>query len=175
MANEEPFLAKECDNLPTKSTSRKDSRSKTIEDKKTKKRRRSVSFGMVTIFEFPLVLGHHPSVSAGAPTMLGKECQSIVEVDVKIVEKYFRTHSHRRGKKLTLSVPERGRRLFAAGYSLEEIGAATQAAQKTKNERVESIGRQNWDRFHIFMESASRALRTKVDVPPPPPIRARMA
>jgi hypothetical protein len=176
MANEEPVLLMEKrDNLPMKPTSRKDRRSKTKKNKRTKRRNRSVSFGMVTIIEFPLVLGHHPSVSAGAPTMLGKQCQSIVQVDVRILEKHFRTHSHRRGRKLALSVPERARRLFAAGYSLEEICEATKAVQRIKRERADSIGGQNWDRFHIFMESASRTLRTMVDVPPPALIRARMA
>jgi hypothetical protein len=148
MTNEEPILTEECENLPMKPTSRKVRKSKTKRTKrtkKTKKRRRSVSFGMVTIREFPLVLGHHPIM-----------------------------HSHRRGRKLALSVPERARRLFAAGHSLQEIGEATRAALQVKKERADSLGHQNWDRFNIFMESASRALRTMVDAPPNI-ARARMA
>jgi hypothetical protein len=177
MTNEEPILTEECENLPMKPTSRKVRKSKTKRTKrtkKTKKRRRSVSFGMVTIREFPLVLGHHPSVSAGAPTMLGKECQGTVKIDVETLEDYFIMHSHRRGRKLALSVPERARRLFAAGHSLQEIGEATRAALQVKKERADSLGHQNWDRFNIFMESASRALRTMVDAPPNI-ARARMA
>jgi hypothetical protein len=175
VTDEEPVLTEKRDNLPMKPNSTKDRKSETKNNEKTKKQRRSVSFGMVTILEFPLILGHHPSVSAGAPTMLGKECQGIVEVEVRTLEMYFLTHSHRRGRKLALSVNKRAQRLLAAGYSPEQIGAAAQAAQRIKKERVESVGRQKWDRFHIFMESASRSLRTMVDVPPPLPIRARMA
>jgi hypothetical protein len=106
--------------------------------------------------------------------MLGKECQGTVKIDVETLEDYFIMHSHRRGRKLALSVPERARRLFAAGHSLQEIGEATRAALQVKKERADSLGHQNWDRFNIFMESASRALRTMVDAPPNI-ARARMA
>jgi hypothetical protein len=171
MKNEEPVVIKEECDLPMKPTSRRDRESKTKTSKTTKKRKRSVSFGIITFYEFPLVLGHHPSVSSGAPTMLGNECQDINEIDVSIFEKYYRSqHRRRRGRKLALSVPERARRLMEAGYTIKQIGKATQAVQVIKKERADTIhsfiGRQKWDRFHIFLESASRALRTMVEVPP---------
>ena len=57
-------------------------------------------------------------------------------------------------------------RLFSAGYTIDEIATANLEAQQIKKERAESLERQNWDRFNIFMESALRTLRTVLDAKP---------
>ena len=56
--------------------------------------------------------------------------------------------------------------LLHAGYSIDEIAAASLEVERIKKMRAESLERQNWDRFNIFMESATRTLRTMVDVKP---------
>ena len=44
-----------------------------------KKKEKELSFGMVEVYEFPMILGDHPDVSCGCPVTIGWKCQAYLE------------------------------------------------------------------------------------------------
>jgi hypothetical protein len=101
---------------------------------------KTVSFGELTIIEFPIMLGDNPAVSSGAPIQLGPKPLSTQTRNLEIYE-YIRKDTRRHRKHLLLSVPRRAGLLFAAGYTLDQIGKATLQVQTIKSQREDSVNK----------------------------------
>jgi hypothetical protein len=116
-----------------------------------------VRFGdKLTIVEFPMTIGDNPSVSAGCPVALGRKP---IRKDVRNLEfyEYCRQSERRTDKKqLKLPVEQRGHILLRAGYSIESIAEATLAADKVKEERLETLKKQGWDGVAAFVADSGK-------------------
>jgi hypothetical protein len=118
---------------------------------------KKVRFGILTIREYPIELGEHPSCSAGAPVQIGWEPQSIAHRNLDLYE-YVRGE-RRQGKELAMPVKRRARLLSRAGYSLEEIGNASMEVQMVKKLRAETLKKKGWDRANIILETTGKLPR----------------
>jgi hypothetical protein len=102
-------------------------------------RSKSVSFGVITILEFPIVLGENPAVSGGAPIELGWTLVKVYTRELQLYE-YLRSDLRSRGRKnLTIPVADRTQLLLDSGYSLEDIGAAAVRAEDVQRQRSASL------------------------------------
>lgn len=100
---------------------------------------KAVSFGDVTILEFPVVLGSNPAVSAGCPIELGWE-RLTEEIQQMEFFEYMREGQRRSDRKrLVIPVPERAKLLMRAGYTIEEIATAVMLVQELQRQRAESL------------------------------------
>lgn len=101
---------------------------------------KSVSFGVITILEFPIVLGENPAVSSGAPIELGWKLEKVYHRELQLYE-YLRSdlRTRRDRKSLTIPVSDRTQLLLDSGYSLEDIGAATERAEEVQRQRSDSM------------------------------------
>jgi hypothetical protein len=110
---------------------------------------KQVTFGDLTVAEYPIELGDNPSCSRGAPLTIGWEPQLISTRNLELYE-YTRVN-RRSGKKLMLPVFKRSALLLKAGYSIEEICAATEQVTVVHKQRAETLKQQNpggWGRFN---------------------------
>jgi hypothetical protein len=123
-----------------------------------------------------MVLGDNPSVSSGAPIMLGWENQGELHLCIDVYERFYRRprkvvrRRERRSRREDLAIPsvqQRTKHLIQSGYCIYEIAeAALEVIRVKKEKRAETLERTNWERVDEFIESASRALRTVVDTKP---------
>jgi hypothetical protein len=131
------------------------------------KKKKSVTFDWIKVNEFPMVLGDNPSVSSGVPIMLGWKSQNELKVNIDIYERFYRSQVRRsRRHGLAIPVRQRTKLLIQSGYSIYEIADATLKVVHIKKERAETLEGQGWERVNMFMESASRAVRTVIDAKP---------
>ncbi len=101
--------------------------------------KKSVSFGDITILEFPIILGENPAVSGGAPIELGWELMERYTRELQLYE-YMRSGQRRkRRKSLTIPVADRARLLMESGYSIEDIAAAVMRVEEVQKQRTESL------------------------------------
>jgi hypothetical protein len=120
---------------------------------------KQVRFGDLTIREYPMELGEHPSCSAGAPVQLGWKPQSVSKRNLDLYE-YVRGERPRRGRKeLAIPLQIRGKILLQAGYSPEEIGNAAMEVAKIKKLRSDTLKNQGWDRANIILETTGKLPR----------------
>eukprot|EP00934_Nitzschia_sp_Nitz4_P006341 Nitzschia sp. Nitz4//scaffold315_size20666//2786//3223//NITZ4_008640-RA/size20666-processed-gene-0.1-mRNA-1//1//CDS//3329547483//6331//frame0 len=102
----------------------------------------TVSFGDVTIMEFPVVLSENPAVSSGAPIEIGWRPKYVHTEQVEVYDflkesqRKPTTASSRRVK--TLSVPKRAQLLMSAGYSIDEIAEAVLRVENAQKQRAET-------------------------------------
>ena len=124
-------------------------------------RRIHVTFGSVTILEFPQILGDHPCVSSGAPITLDWNCRRTRQMDVQTFEDSYRSICPRRSRReLALTGPERFERLLKAGYSLDDIAQATLEAQRVQTERTETAQSfKKGRRYGRFLDFTDTGLR----------------
>lgn len=120
-----------------------------------------VRFSEITIREYPMELGDHPSCSHGAPVQIGWEPQSVSKRDLDLYE--FVRGETRNRKELAIPVQRRAQLLFAAGYTLEQIGDATMEVLTTKKLRRKTKMNQGWDRANLLLETTGKLPRDIVN------------
>ena len=98
----------------------------------------TVTFGDLTITEFPMELGDNPAVSNGCPIRLGSEPLRTTTRNLDLYE-YIRQDTRRHRTRLPISVPVRAEILFAAGYTMDQIMKATMEADEIKELRNDSL------------------------------------
>jgi hypothetical protein len=115
---------------------------------------KQVTFGDITIKEYPMEIGNHPNVSAGAPVQIGWEPQ---ETHTRNLELYEHMRADRRGRReLVIPVQKRGQILLRAGYSLEQIGDAAMKVDVMKKLRADTLKHQAWDRANMVLETTGK-------------------
>jgi hypothetical protein len=129
-------------------------------------KRRTVHFGTVHVYEFPIILGDNPSVLSGAPIALGCKCHYRSDHSIDSYELCHRAAEEGADVEV-VSVNERERMLLKAGYNIYQIGNATRQADMIKKQRLESLqsAGKGREQMALFVESASRALKRMVLVP----------
>jgi hypothetical protein len=116
---------------------------------------KQVTFGNLTIREYPMEIGDHPSVSAGAPVQIGWEPQETHKRNLDFYE-HMRADRRRGRKKLAIPVQKRGQILLRAGYTLEQIGNAAMKAHEDKKLRADTLKHQSWDRANMVLETTGK-------------------
>jgi hypothetical protein len=116
---------------------------------------KKVSFGNLTITEYPMELGDNPSCGSGAPVTIGWEPQGS---QIRNMELYEYTRFPRRsGKQLYLSVQNRARLLLKGGYTLQEIGRATHGVELARKLRADSISSHgNWNLVKMMLDTTGK-------------------
>ena len=120
---------------------------------------KQVSFGELTIREYPMVLGDHPNVSSGAPIQLGWKPQAEVTHNLELYEycKAAEDDALTNKKASRIPVEKRGLILLQAGYTPEEIGRAAVQADFIKRRRAETAQTcEKADRGNVFSEMSSK-------------------
>lgn len=101
--------------------------------------RKKVTFGNLTIQEYPIQLGDNPACSAGAPIEIGWVPFSRSTRNLDLYEYMMQGSRSRRARKdLVIPVHKRCGILLRAGYALEDIVGATLDVARAKKQRVES-------------------------------------
>jgi len=121
-----------------------------------------VSFGDITIREYPMELGDNPACSCGVPITIGWEPQSTCVQSLEVYEFRRRKAGERRKsrKRLLMPVQKRGKLLLKAGYSLEAMAAALMEVEQVKKSRTENfLQKQGWDRFTMMIQNVNGAFR----------------
>jgi hypothetical protein len=115
---------------------------------------KQVTFGDLTIKEYPMEIGNHPNVSAGAPVQIGWEPQEILKRNLELYEHMRADRRH--GRELAIPVQKRGQILLRAGYSLEQIGDAAMKVDVIKKLRAATLKHQGWDRANMVLETTGK-------------------
>jgi hypothetical protein len=121
---------------------------------------KQVTFGDLTIAEYPIELGDNPGCSRGAPLTIGWEPRVISTVNLEF---YECTRGDRRsGKQLMIPVFKRAALLFEAGYSIEQIGTATEQVMLARKKRAaETLKQQHpggWGRFNKRLATTLKSI-----------------
>lgn len=99
---------------------------------------KSVSFGTITILEFPIMLGDNPGVSSGAPLTIDWVPVDVNTRDINLYD-YLRSSQRKSSKKkFQISVPRRAQMLIKAGYSIDEIANAVLMVEEIQRQRQDS-------------------------------------
>jgi hypothetical protein len=143
-----------------------------------------VRFDSLTIREYPMELGDHPSCSGGAPVTIGWEPQATQTRNLELYE-YTRT-ARRSRKQLHIPVQARAILLLKGGYSLQEIGNATHQVELARKERADTISSshhgKHWKLVKMMLETTGKetlkmggGLLSKVIKPVRKTVQARSA
>ena len=92
---------------------------------------------------------------------IGWEPQSVSKRDLDLYE--FVRGETRNRKELAIPVQRRAQLLFAAGYTLEQIGDATMEVLTTKKLRRKTKMNQGWDRANLLLETTGKLPRDIVN------------
>jgi hypothetical protein len=116
---------------------------------------KKVSFGNLTITEYPMELGDHPSCGRGAPVTIGWEPQGS---QTRNLELYEYTRKPRRSRKqLHLPVQTRAVLLIKGGYTLQEIAKAIQGVELARKLRADSISSHgNWNLVKMMLGTTGK-------------------
>ena len=110
----------------------------------------------LTIVEFPVTIGDNPVVSSGCPIALGRKPIRKDQRNLEFFE-YCRQEERKADKKkLKIPVEKRGQILLKAGHSIESIAEATLAADKIKEQRIETLKKQGWDGVAQFVAESGK-------------------
>eukprot|EP00526_Cylindrotheca_closterium_P017671 CAMPEP_0113644358 /NCGR_PEP_ID=MMETSP0017_2-20120614/23347_1 /TAXON_ID=2856 /ORGANISM="Cylindrotheca closterium" /LENGTH=300 /DNA_ID=CAMNT_0000555967 /DNA_START=142 /DNA_END=1044 /DNA_ORIENTATION=+ /assembly_acc=CAM_ASM_000147 len=132
---------------------------------------KGVRFSTVQIREYPIEIGDNPSGDSGPPITIGWEHTREMEVSVDHNENYgynadeksVSSDKKRRIKRnvhgLHLSHLKRMCKLHHSGYSSQEIGAATQAANNERRKREETLKSLKNEKLNEYKETVKRAIR----------------
>jgi hypothetical protein len=113
--------------------------------------KKQVTFGMLTIQEYPIEMGDNPACSIGAPIQIGWKPQSTSTRNLDFYE-YLRQPERRQSRKeLMIPAHIRSHILFGAGYSAEEIVSTSLEMERIKKLRIETLQNQGWDRLTMIM------------------------
>ncbi|GKZ00102.1 hypothetical protein MPSEU_000963600 [Mayamaea pseudoterrestris] len=117
----------------------------------------SVKFNLVTIHEFPMVLGDNPGCFTGPPLSIDWNEQQTMELPV---EEYESTRPPRRlYAEMVMPSSMRQQILRRAGYGRNEIVDLTKPVNITRRNRQRSKEVQNLDRLHELAERLLRATK----------------
>lgn len=146
------------------SSGRKNSKPKNVE-MSDDHHRASVRFDSVSIREYNLDVGVHPSVSLGPAVTFGwKYEDSIREMKINEYEMTRAEEHRRRGpfREMTLSSAERTRRLRASGISHEEIEECMTVVEEAKRKRAQTLKRLHHrpveERLEVVTKGIKKAL-----------------
>lgn len=99
--------------------------------------KRSVSFNSLTVREYDLTLGDHPSSASGPPIQLDWDHKNESVVDLNTYEQERQPRKTRR--QLKMSFEERERILQSKGYSMDELKNAWMESLKIRQQRYETV------------------------------------
>lgn len=99
---------------------------------------KKVTFGDITIAEYPIELGDNPACSHGAPLTLGWEPLRIHTKNLMLYES-LRGGNRRRGKSLRIPILMRTSVLLNSGYTMEELNAATEQVTVSQKQRADTL------------------------------------
>jgi hypothetical protein len=133
-----------------------------------------VSFGDITIREFPMILGDNPSCSNGAPVTIDWFPQNVHTRNLDLFE-YMHGERRQGRKALLIPVETRGIMLLDAGYSIDEIGDATLEIAKIKKKRADSLKSQGWDKMVLKTGKIIDGLQSVIIKPIQKSVHARTA
>lgn len=100
--------------------------------------RKKIRFGTITIREYPMVLGDHPNVSYGPPVTLGWDYDEYEPLSMDLYERCHPSRSSLRRdmRQMMMNYYRRKNVLsFWAGYTEEEVKAATRSVKRDKLRR----------------------------------------
>jgi hypothetical protein len=110
-----------------------------------------VHFSDLTIAEYPMILGDHPSCNNGAPVTIGWEQQASQTRNLELYE--YTRKPRRTRRQLHIPVQTRAIMLLQGGYTLQEIGNATHQVSLDRKLRAESISSHgNWNRVKNMLD-----------------------
>lgn len=120
----------------------------------------------ITIIEFPMVMGDHPSVSSGAPVQIGWIPQATFTINLDVYE-HYRRGTRRQIKKLILKTPQRTNILLRAGFSLKAIVAASITADLIRMSRRDALNKKqgSWERFSTIHKGLVKSVKNIVVAP----------
>jgi hypothetical protein len=113
----------------------------------------------ITIYEFPIQIGDNPAVSTGCPITIGWK---LVRKDTRSMEahEYAKKSERRQRREPTRArriPPEvRGQILLQAGFSVQAIAQAALAAALVREDRMETLRKQGWDRVAGVLEQTGK-------------------
>merc|ERR1719343_1385528 len=98
---------------------------------------KKVTFGDLTIIEFPIILGDNPACS-GCPITIDWQPMGKHTRNLELYE-YTRTQSRHNRRKLVIPIQRRSQMLLDAGYTQEQIIKRALLMAKIKNQREETM------------------------------------
>jgi hypothetical protein len=124
------LCAPDCSGVPKKSAMRKAPRGAIISD-------HNVSFNSLTVREYDLTLGDHPSSASGPPVQLDWEHKAENTMDLNDYEKM--RQPRRRRRELKMSFQEREEILQGYGFTMDQLKDAWMESLKVRQQRYETI------------------------------------
>ena len=123
--------------------------------------RARVRFDNVSIREYNLDVGVHPSVRIGPAVTLGWKYEDSIQ-DMKLNEYEMMRADRRRGpfREMTLSSAERTRRLRASGISHEEIEECMSVVEEAKRKRAKTLKRLHHRLVEERLEGMAKGIKT---------------
>mmetsp|Transcript_6075 Transcript_6075/g.14716 ORF Transcript_6075/g.14716 Transcript_6075/m.14716 type:complete len:142 (+) Transcript_6075:118-543(+) len=112
---------------------------------------KQVTFGDLTITEFPIIMGYNPACQ-GCPITIGWEPMGTHTRNLELYE-YTRGPNRVSRRKLVIPVQKRSQMLLDAGYTQEQIIKRALQVAEIKNEREESIKDGDVQGFGKFSKS----------------------
>lgn len=111
---------------------------------------------LITIHEFPIILGDNPSCSSGAPIQIGWKAYQTTTRNLELFE-FIRWDERRSDRKhLIIPVEQRGQLLLRSGYTIDQIANATVKADEIKEQRQGTLRKQGWDRMAMVLETTGK-------------------
>lgn len=116
----------------------------------------------LSIFEFPIIIGDNPAVSAGCPITMARKHQFIEEKNFEIHEdtkqkkqrnqnqkknKRSSSNNNNSSKRLLIPVEKRSQLLLKSGHSMRDIAMAILKVETIKEERLETLRKSGWENF----------------------------
>jgi hypothetical protein len=117
---------------------------------------KSVTFGKITVVEFPMELGDNPGCSIGVPVQLGWTPLTSTTCSLELFDCFRDARGRRRRKKLVLSTQQRAKIVLNAGYSLDQLAEACLEADFIRESRRDCLKVQGWDRFAAMLQTTGR-------------------
>jgi hypothetical protein len=117
---------------------------------------KSVTFGKITVLEFPMELGDNPGCSIGVPVQLGWTPLTSTTCSLELFDILRDERGRRRRKKLVLTNLQRAKIVLNAGYSLEQLAEAALQVNHIRESRRECLKLQGWDRFAAMLQTTGR-------------------
>lgn len=117
--------------------------------------RGKVRFSSITIQEYSIEPGMNPGGNKGCPLTIGWDPISTKSLDVDVFESH-RCHNRRDNDQLKLVSAQREQMLLNMGYTMKSILAGTKAANRTRRERFNTLGRLNTSEAEEMIEGLRR-------------------
>lgn len=128
---------------------------------------KKVTFGDLTIIEFPIILGDNPACS-GCPITIDWEPMRKHTRNLELYE-YTRTQSRHNRRRLVIPVQKRSQMLLDAGYTQEQIIKRALVMAKIKNQREETVKSHQLQGFGKFSKNFKATLsKLNIGVGPKP-------